>query len=127
MKCIIGKLNVAKEILEFVSSTNKLSVKTHHKLHKLLPLLEEEVKFYNDKYQEFLEKYSEKNEDGSLKLIEGTNNVKIVEGKEEEAFKEREELFNLEVELPDTKFDISDFGDLEMSAYEFDCIISFIE
>lgn len=127
MKVAIGTLDTAKNILRYIGGINKLSIQSHHKMHKLLPLLDEETKFYSEKYQSFLDKYSEKNEDGSVRLIEDTNNVQISAEKQEEAFKERDELYSLEVEVPDIKFPISIFGEIELSAYEYGCVLPFIE
>lgn len=127
MKCILGTLDTAKNILKYIGVKNTLSIQNHHKLHKLLPVLEEESKFYAEKYQVFLDKYATKNEDGTVKLIEGTNNVHIPDEKQEEAIRERDELYNLEVEVPDIKFAISIFGNVEINSYEFSCLIPFIE
>ena len=104
----------------------KLPLKTAFKLSNLAKEVENKTQFYQEKFQEIVNEYGEKDADGNFVTIEATGNIKIAAGKEEECQTKIYELNTLEVELPDTKFDIEDFGNIELSLEIFNIITPFL-
>jgi hypothetical protein len=71
--------------------------------------------------------YGKKDEKGNLVPTEDGQGVLLVEETINEAYIKLAELRELDVELPDTKFSVDDFGDVEMSPEEMLVIMPFIK
>lgn len=107
--------------------SQKLSMKTAYRLAQLAKAVEEELAFYREKVQMIINEYGEKNENGELIPTEDGNGVKLRPGTEKECFEAMRELQEIEVTLPDVKFSIEDFGDVELNSTEMASIFPFIE
>lgn len=106
--------------------TKKLPLKVLFNLSKLATSVETNLKFYQEKFQSILDEYGEKDDNGNLVPTENGRGVKVRPGTEPACVKEITELQNLEIELPDIKFDIEEFGDIELSLEIFQIIAPFI-
>jgi predicted transposase YdaD len=121
-----------QDILNFVSfydltRSQKLSIKTAYRLARLAKVIEEEVQFYREKFQAILQEYGEKNENGQLVPTEDGSGVKLIQGMEEACFSAIHDLQELEVTLPDIKFSLEEFGDMELTTNDIGSILPFIE
>lgn len=109
------------EILNFASfyeavRTQKLNIKTAYKLNQLARAIDTEVKFYQEKFQEILNEYGEKDENGNLVTNDGGAHFKLREGTDQECFAAVNDLQQLDTTLPDITFVIEDFQNVELSA-----------
>lgn len=124
MKITIYELISVLAIEEKISSL-KLPIKAAYRLSKILARAHEEQKFFQEKFQEIIQKYGEKDAEGKL-ISTKDGNISLQKDKIEDCSKELDELYNLEVELPNYSFSIEDFGELEMSIDDLSPLMSFI-
>lgn len=104
----------------------KLSFKVLYKLSILAKAIDEKTEFYREKLREILREYGELDENGNLIPTEDGNGIKLKPGTEPECTVKVNELQALDVELPDIKFDIDDFGDIELTMDVFNLITPFL-
>ena len=120
------------EILELQTLYNsianiKLPLKTTYKFTRLMTRAEIELEFYQTKFQEIIEEYGDKDENGQYKLINNGQSVAIIPGKENECNIKLMELRNLEVPIDDIKFTVEELEKIDISIEELACIMSLIE
>lgn len=120
------------QIVDFPSffekvKSQKLSFKTSYRLTILAQEIEKNLNFYQEKFRELIMQYSAKDENGNPKPTEDKQGVILIEETMQEAYAKLAELRGLDVELPDTKFSIDDFADVELSPIEMNSILPFIE
>lgn len=113
------------KLYESIKDT-KMSLKTTYKFTKLLKQAEEEINFYQSKFNEIIEKYGVK-ENGQYKLTSDGLSIVIVPGKEIECNEKIHELRNLEIDLSGIKFSLEELSALDMTISEMTCLISLIE
>lgn len=121
-----------QEILGFAEfyeavKTQKISMKTAYRLAQLANAIENELKFYREKVQAIIAEYGEKDENGNPVPTENGEGIKLIAGKENECLLAMRDLQELEVALPDIKFNIEDFGDAELSTSAIGVALPFIE
>ena len=104
-----------------------LSIKTSYKLTILATEIEKHINFYQENFRKILTEYGQKDENGNLVQTDDGQGIKIIEGKIDECNAKVIELRDLDVELPDTKFSIDDFGDIALTPMEVYIIKPFIE
>ena len=104
----------------------KLPFKILYKLSNLAKAIEEKTAFYREKLQEVLKEYGELDENGNLIPTDDGRGIKIRIGTEHECYTKVDELQSLEVDMPEIKFDIEDFGDIEMTIETFNLIRPFL-
>jgi hypothetical protein len=107
--------------------SQKLSFKTAYKLTLLAQEVEKHVAFYQESFRNLIMEYSKKDEEGNPVPTEDGQGVQLMEETTEEAYQKLAELRDLDVELPDAKFSVDDFGNVEISADEMIMIMPFIE
>ena len=107
--------------------SSKISLKLAYKLATLSKAIETNLQFYQEKLQEILKEFGEFDENDNLVPTEDGRGVKVKPGTEMECMKQINELQNIEIELPDVKFDIDEFGDIELSLEIFQIIAPFID
>lgn len=107
--------------------SQKVPFKTAHKLTLLMQEIEKHISFYQEKFRELIMEYSKKDEEGNPVPTADGQGVQLIEETTEEAYQKLAELRDLDVELPDTKFSVDDFGNVEISADEIIMIMPFIE
>lgn len=104
----------------------KLSLKVLYKLSTLAKAIDEKTAFYREKFQEILKEYGELDENGNLIPTEDGNGIKVKPGTEQECIMKINELQKLDVDMPEIKFDIEDFGDIELTMEVFNLITPFL-
>ena len=105
----------------------RLSMKTAYRLTQLAKAIDEELQFYREKLQSIIQQFGELNENGQPILTEDGGGIKLRPGTETECVAAMSELQNFEVELPDIKFHVEDFGNIELSSTEMIAVLPFIE
>ena len=126
MRVQMSKIQMANSALVKLADT-KMNIKTSYKVLKLSKSMENEIKFYGEEFGKILEKYAVKKEDGSFEFTDNGQAVKIKEGMDQQAQQEIFELENLEVEIPDIRFDIDELEGLELTPRELIAIEDFID
>ena len=107
--------------------SQKVPFKTAYKLTLLMQEIEKHINFYQEKFRELIMEYSKKDEEGNPVPTADGQGVQLAEETTAEAYQRLAELRELDVELPDTKFSVDDFGNVEISADEMIMIMPFIE
>ena len=104
----------------------KLSFKVLFKLSNLAKAIDEKTIFYREKLQEIFKEYGEFDENRNLIPTEDGKGIKVKPGTEQECVAKINELQSLDVELPEIKFNIDDFGDIELTIEIFNLIKPFL-
>ena len=107
--------------------SQKLSFKTAYHLSLLSQEINKHVDFYHEKFETLVDTYGKRDENGNLMPTEDGQGIRLIEETMNEAYQKLAELRELDVELPDTKFSVDDFGDIEMSPEEMIIVMPFIE
>lgn len=121
-----------QDILGFTSfyetvKAQKLSMKIAYRLAQLARAIDGELQFYREKLQAIIQEYGEMDENGKPVSTEDGNGIKLRPGTDMQCMAAMHELQMLDVNLPDIKFHIEDFGDVELSMTEMAAILPFIE
>ena len=120
----IKQLVQITQVLEkFVNE--KLSIKFSYKIMKFLKATEADMTFYKEKLTKIIEEYGERAEDGSIKMID--NNFKIKENEIENFNKAYFELEEIEIELPNIKFNLNELEEIKISPAELYILDNLIE
>ena len=107
--------------------SQKLPFKTSYRLTLLTQEIQKHIDFYQEKFRELITEYSKKDENGNPLPNEDGTGIMLKEATMNEAYTKLNELRELEVELPDTKFSPEDFGTIELTPMEMNTILPFIE
>ena len=107
--------------------SQKLSMKIAYRLAQLAKAIDGELQFYREKLQAIIQEYGEKDEGGQPVPTEDGNGIKLRPGTDMQCMAAMHELQMLDVNLPDVRFRIEDFGDIELSMTEMTAILPFIE
>lgn len=107
--------------------SQKLPFKTSYRLALLAQEVQKHIDFYQESFRNLLMEYSKKDEEGNPIPTEDGQGVLLKEETTGEAYEKLAELRELDVELPDTKFSVDDFGNIELSPEEMVVIMPFIE
>lgn len=105
----------------------KLTFKVAYRLSMLAQEIEKHIVFYQEQFRLLLAEYGQKDEEGNLVPTPDNQGVLLIQETMQEAYQKLAELRDLDVELPDTKFSLSDFEKIELSADDVYLIIPFIE
>ena len=105
----------------------KIPLKTAYKFNKLLNILEKELSFYQEKINEIISNYSQKDEDGNPILSEDKTSVQIVKDKIEECQKKMEELSNIEFEINDISFSLDELENIDLTVLEVRSLMPLIK
>jgi len=122
----ITKTLELRNIQNKIKSQN-LPIKTAYKFSKLFASVDTEADFYGQKLQEIINTYAEKDEAGNPIPTDNNDGVKIQKELLSECQEKLNELFQLDVELPDIKFTLNELESLEISVDEFSALLPFIE
>ena len=107
--------------------TQRLPFKTSYRLTLLAQEISKHVAYYQEQFNELLLEYSKKDEEGSPVPTPDGQGVLLEESSMEEAYTKLAELRDLDVELPDVKFSVDDFGNIELAPEEMLVLMPFIE
>jgi len=111
----------------FFSGVN-LPLKGAYKLNKIRKDLDKENDFYNKKFQEIVEKYSRKDENGEIVFNEDGSQIMIQEDLIDECDKALTDLQGLEVEVENYNLTIDDLGeDFECTPDQLNALMPFME
>lgn len=109
----------------FFTNTN-LPLKGAYKINKIRKAMEKEADFYSTKFQEIIDKYAKKDEEGNVVFSENGEQIIIQEDKIAECNQTLEELQKLEVEVENYNLTIEDLGEnLECTPDELDALMPF--
>ena len=105
-----------------------IPLKGAYKINKIQKAVEKEGEFYATKFQEILDKYAKKDENGDLIFNEDGTQITIQEDKIVECNEALENLQNLEIEINNYNLSIDDLGeDLECTPEELSALMPFME
>jgi hypothetical protein len=107
--------------------SSKLPFKTAYRVTLLMQETEKHLNFYQESFRNLLTEYGKKDENGNIMPTEDGQGVLLAEETMQEAYQKLGELRELDVELPDYKFDLDAFGDIEISPQEMLALMPFIE
>ena len=104
-----------------------LPLKIAYKLNKLKKAVEAEGEFYSNKFQEIVDTYAKKDENGNIVFSDDGNQIMIKEGMVDECNQALEDLQFLTVEIDNCNLTIDDFGDnIECTPEELEALMPFL-
>lgn len=123
---------LVKQIINFPTfyetvKNQKLPLKISYKLARLSKAAENELEFYQTKFQEYLQLYALTDAEGNFVPTADGRGVRLIPGQERECQKAITELENLEIEIPDLYFSLDDFEEISLTPQEFEIILPFIQ
>ena len=105
-----------------------LPLKGAYKINKIKKAVEKEGEFYTEKFQEIVDTYAKKDDDGNLVYSEDGSQIMIKDGMVEECNKALADLQELEVEIENYNFTLDDLGEnLECTPEELEALMPFME
>lgn len=105
----------------------KLPLKVAYKLNKLKKAIEVEGEFYSNKFQEIVDTYAKKDDNGNVVFSDDGNQIMIQDGKIEECNQALEDLQTLTVEIDNCNLTIDDFGeDVECTPEDLEALMPFL-
>lgn len=112
---------------DFFSNTS-LPLKGAYKLNKIKKAVEKESEFYQEKFQEIVDTYAKKDEEGQLVYSEDGNQIMIKEGMIDECNQALVDLQELEVQIENYGLTLGDLGeDMECTPEQLEALMPFIE
>ncbi len=112
---------------EFFSGAS-LPLKGAYKINKIKKAVEKEGEFYTEKFQEIVNTYAKKDDDGNLVYSEDGSQIMIKDGMVEECNKALADLQELEVEIENYNLTLDDLGEnLECTPEELEALMPFME
>lgn len=116
-----------RDNLNFFNNAN-IPLKGAYKINKIKKAIEKESEFYGDKFQEILNQYAKKDENGNFVFTADETQIEIEDGKIEECNKALEDLQNLEVEIDNYNLSLEDLGDnLSCTPDELEALMPFMD
>lgn len=104
-----------------------LPLKVAYKLNKLKTAIANESEFYSNKFQEIVDKYAKKDENGEIVFNDDGSQIMIMDDKIDECNKELEDLQELKVEVDNQNLTIDDFGeDVECTPEDLEVLMPFL-
>ena len=122
-----------EQLIDFRNNSNffagaNLPLKGAYKINKIRKAVEKESEFYTEKFQEIVNEYAQKDEQGELKFSDDGTQILIQDGKIEECNKALEDLQGLEVEIDNYGLTLEDLGDnVECTPEELEALMPFME
>lgn len=89
----------------------KLPLKAAYKLTKIKQAVEKETEYYGEKFQEIVDTYAKKDENGNLMYNEDGSQILIKDGMVMECNQKLEELHSLEIGIENYNLTIDDLGE----------------
>lgn len=106
--------------------TQSTSIKTTYKLSKLFKAIQEENEFYTSELNKIIAEYAEHDENGNPVFLE-SGGIKVKEGFAQTTKEKLNELWELEVELPDVQFTLDELDTISLTVEEFNPLLPFIK
>lgn len=97
-----------------------------YKLMKISNSLDKDMEFYTKKFQEIIETYGQKNEDGTYKFTDDNSQILIIDGKIGECNQAIDDLLNVEITIDNLNLTIENLGkDVKCTPEELDSLMPF--
>ena len=106
--------------------TLSLSISTTYKFSKLFASIQEEANFYGAQWNQLIQEYGQKDENGQYILSDNNEQVQIATENVPIVKQKLGELLNLEVDVPDTSFNLDELESVNLSVEEFSYLLPFI-
>ena len=122
-----------EQIIDFRNSASifgdtNLPLKGAYKLNKIRKIADKEGEFYSEKFQEIIDKYAKKDDDGNLIFSENNDQIMIKEDMIDECNEALVNLQNLEIEVDNCNLTLDDFGEgFECTPDELAVLMPFME
>ena len=126
MKTTMLKELDLRDVLSKITSQS-LPISTVYKLSKLFEAVKSEGDFYSTHLDAIIEEYGQKDDNGQYLLTEDKMGVRIDKDKVAEVEAKLQELWKIEVELPDVKFTLAELEKVELTVQEFNSLMPFIQ
>lgn len=112
---------------DFFANAN-LPLKGAYKLNKIRKAVDKESEFYSEKFQEIVNTYAKKDEDGNVVFSEDGGQILIQDDKIIECNQALEDLQQLTVEIDNYNLSLEDLGeDLECTPDQLDVLMPFMD
>ena len=112
---------------DFFANAN-LPLKGAYKLNKIRKAVEKESEFYSEKFQEIVNTYAKKDEDGNVVFSEDGGQIMIQDDKIIECNQALEDLQQLTIEIDNYNLSLEDLGeDLECTPDQLDVLMPFMD
>lgn len=109
-------------------ATANVPLKGAYKINKIRKAVEKESEFYSEKFQEIIDSFAQKDENGNLKFSEDGSQILIQDGKIDECNQALEDLQGLEVEVENFNLTIDDLGEnIECTPEQLEALMPFME
>lgn len=121
-----------RQVIDFRNSENffadvNLPLKGAYKINKIRKAIEKEGEFYSSKFQEIVNTYAKKDDNGNIVFSEDGEQIIIQDDKIEECNQALSELQKLEIEIDNCNLTIEDLGEnLECTPDELDALMPFL-
>lgn len=102
----------------------QISVSLAYKFMKFIKSSDDEDDFYNKRFQEIINKYGERDEQGKLSVTD--SGIKIQPDKIDQCKDELVNLGNTDINPPEIKFSIEELSELKLSMMEVSTLDDFI-
>ena len=112
---------------DFFADVN-LPLKGAYKINKIRKAVDKESEFYQEKFQEIVNEYARKDENGNVVFSEDGTQIMIQDGRVADCNRALEELQKLEVQIENYNLSLDDLGEnLECTPDELDALMPFME
>ena len=112
---------------DFFANAN-LPLKGAYKLNKIRKAVEKESEFYSEKFQEIVNTYAKKDDDGNIVFSEDGGQIMIQDDKIIECNQALEDLQQLTIEIDNYNLSLEDLGeDLECTPDQLDVLMPFMD
>lgn len=126
VKVTMEQLVDFRDNIGFFGGAN-IPLKGAYKINKIKKEIEKESEFYSSKFQEIVDQYAKKDENGNLVFTEDETQIEIAPGKIEECNKAIEDLQKLEIEIDNYNLSLEDLGEnLSCTPDELAALMPFI-
>ena len=106
--------------------SQSLPITTTYKISKLFTAVQQEADFYGTQLDAIIAQYGLKDENGNYVLTDNKDGVQIKKEDIPEVEKKLQELWNIDVELPEITFTIQELESVKLSVEEFNNLLPFI-
>lgn len=111
----------------FFTSAN-LPLKAAYKLNKIRKAIDKEGEFYTEKFQEIVNNYAKKDDEGNVVFSDDGEQIMIQEDKVEECNKALTDLQSLEIEIDNYGLTIDDLGEnVACTPDELEALMPFLD
>lgn len=121
-----------EQLMDFRNSddffgTTVIPLKGAYKINKIKKAVEQEAEFYSTKFQEIVDKYAQKDEEGQVKFSEDGDQILIQEDKIAECNQALEDLQKMTVEIDNLNLTLADLGDnLQCTPEQLEALMPFV-